>query len=100
MTGRMIGGGEAAELDDVRGRVASAATRLGVGRVRMLVGKPGLDGHSNAAEQIAVRARDAGMVLANGVLDVTHGMRCRGKGAYCTFVHVGYIWCSMGRCSV
>ena len=30
------------------------------GRLRFLVGKPGLDGHSNGAEQIAVRARDAG----------------------------------------
>jgi ethylmalonyl-CoA mutase len=68
VTGRTIGGGEAADLDDVRGRVAAAATRLGVGRVRMLVGKPGLDGHSNAAEQIAVRARDAGMeVVYQGI---------------------------------
>src|SRR5205823_5506745 len=37
-------------------------------RIRMLVGKPGLDGHSNAAEQIAVRARDAGMeVVYQGI---------------------------------
>ncbi len=34
---------------------------MGVGRIRILVGKPGLDGHSNAAEQLAVRARDLGM---------------------------------------
>ncbi len=68
MTGRTLGGGEAGALDDVRGRVSEAAQRLGVGRVRMLVGKPGLDGHSNAAEQIAVRARDAGMeVVYQGI---------------------------------
>ncbi|HZJ26565.1 MAG TPA: protein meaA [Acidimicrobiia bacterium] len=45
---------------DVRERVQAAATELG-GPVRLLVGKPGLDGHSNGAEQIAVAARDAGM---------------------------------------
>src|SRR5439155_3967027 len=61
----------AADGDALRGareRVAAAAGRLGVRRVRMLVGKPGLDGHSNAAEQIAVRARDAGMeVIYQGI---------------------------------
>jgi ethylmalonyl-CoA mutase len=68
VTGRTLGGGDAGELDEVRARVAEAAGRLGVGRVRMLVGKPGLDGHSNAAEQIAVRARDAGMeVVYQGI---------------------------------
>jgi ethylmalonyl-CoA mutase len=68
VTGRAIGGGEAGELEDVRERVAEAARRLGVQRVRMLVGKPGLDGHSNAAEQVAVRARDAGMeVVYQGI---------------------------------
>jgi len=49
-----------AELNEVRERVARVAKALGVKRLRMLVGKPGLDGHSNGAEQIAVRARDAG----------------------------------------
>jgi (2R)-ethylmalonyl-CoA mutase len=49
-----------AELNEVRDRVARVAKALGVKRLRMLVGKPGLDGHSNGAEQIAVRARDAG----------------------------------------
>ena len=68
VTGRAIGGGEAGRLEDVRRRVAAAAERLGVQRIRMLVGKPGLDGHSNAAEQIAVRARDAGMeVVYQGI---------------------------------
>ncbi len=38
------------------------------GRLRLLVGKPGLDGHSNGAEQIAVRARDSGMeVVYEGI---------------------------------
>ncbi|MFD0785705.1 cobalamin-dependent protein, partial [Micromonospora azadirachtae] len=41
---------------------------LGAGRLRLLVGKPGLDGHSNGAEQIAVRARDAGFeVIYQGI---------------------------------
>src|SRR5439155_1597135 len=59
---------EAGELEDVRRRVRAAAERLGARRIRMLVGKPGLDGHSNAAEQVAVRARDAGMeVVYQGI---------------------------------
>ncbi|WP_284432897.1 protein meaA [Streptomyces sp. TUS-ST3] len=48
------------ELGAVRALVAATAAGLGVGRLRILIGKPGLDGHSNGAEQIAVRARDAG----------------------------------------
>jgi (2R)-ethylmalonyl-CoA mutase len=51
----------ATELVDMRKRVDAVAKKLGVGRIRILVGKPGLDGHSNAAEQVAVRARDLGM---------------------------------------
>ncbi len=43
----------------LRKKVETASKKLG-GRIRLLVGKPGLDGHSNGAEQIAVRARDAG----------------------------------------
>jgi (2R)-ethylmalonyl-CoA mutase len=63
-----VGGGEEERLEDVQRRVAEAARRLGVGRIRMLVGKPGLDGHSNAAEQVAVRGRDAGMeVVYQGI---------------------------------
>ncbi len=55
-------------LHRVRRKVAEAVGRLGVGRVRMLVAKPGLDGHSNAAEQVAVRARDAGFeVIYEGI---------------------------------
>jgi (2R)-ethylmalonyl-CoA mutase len=51
----------------VRGRVDEVSAKLGR-RIKMLVGKPGLDGHSNGAEQIAVRARDAGMeVVYEGI---------------------------------
>ncbi|MET9094790.1 protein meaA [Streptomyces cyaneofuscatus] len=52
----------------VREKVTRTAGDLGVGRLRLLVGKPGLDGHSNGAEQIAVRARDAGFeVVYQGI---------------------------------
>jgi (2R)-ethylmalonyl-CoA mutase len=62
------GGGSEEDLEAARARVAEAARRAGVQRLRMLVGKPGLDGHSNAAEQIAVRARDAGFeVIYQGI---------------------------------
>jgi (2R)-ethylmalonyl-CoA mutase len=47
------------DLAAVRARVGEIAARHG-GPPRLLVGKPGLDGHSNGAEQIAVAARDAG----------------------------------------
>jgi (2R)-ethylmalonyl-CoA mutase len=54
-------------LAAVRERVAKTGEELG-GRLRLLVGKPGLDGHSNGAEQIAVRARDAGFeVVYQGI---------------------------------
>ncbi|AXI80009.1 protein meaA [Peterkaempfera bronchialis] len=56
------------ELAAVREAVAATAEELGTGKLRMLVGKPGLDGHSNGAEQIAVRARDAGFeVVYQGI---------------------------------
>ncbi|MFJ5632205.1 protein meaA [Streptomyces goshikiensis] len=52
----------------VRAKVSRTAEDLGSGRLRLLVGKPGLDGHSNGAEQIAVRARDAGFeVVYQGI---------------------------------
>ena len=54
-------------LDDIRADVDRVSRKLGR-RLTFLVGKPGLDGHSNGAEQIAVRARDAGMqVLYEGI---------------------------------
>ncbi len=56
-----------AELTAVRERVKQTGEQLG-GRLRLLVGKPGLDGHSNGAEQVAVRARDAGFeVVYQGI---------------------------------
>ncbi len=57
-----------AALSAVRERVRRTAGELGAGRLRLLIGKPGLDGHSNGAEQIAVRARDAGFeVIYQGI---------------------------------
>lgn len=56
-----------AELTAVREAVQRTGDELG-GRLRLLVGKPGLDGHSNGAEQVAVRARDAGFeVIYQGI---------------------------------
>ncbi|SDY39919.1 protein meaA [Citreimonas salinaria] len=49
-------------LDDIREAVDAVSDRLGR-RLKLLVGKPGLDGHSNGAEQIAFRARDCGMEI-------------------------------------
>jgi (2R)-ethylmalonyl-CoA mutase len=57
----------AEELGELREQVAALTERLGR-RPKILVGKPGLDGHSNGAEQIAVRARDVGMdVVYEGI---------------------------------
>ncbi|QQS13623.1 MAG: protein meaA [Rhodospirillales bacterium] len=54
-------------LEPVRREVDAVSKSLGR-RVKILVGKPGLDGHSNGAEQIAVRARDCGMeVVYEGI---------------------------------
>src|SRR5215204_6345924 len=66
-----VGDAAAAPSDDalavLRERVERVSEALGR-RVKILVGKPGLDGHSNGAEQIAVRARDAGMdVVYEGI---------------------------------
>jgi (2R)-ethylmalonyl-CoA mutase len=56
-----------ADMEKVREQVRATARTLGH-PIRMLVGKPGLDGHSNGAEQIAVAARDAGMeVIYQGI---------------------------------
>jgi (2R)-ethylmalonyl-CoA mutase len=58
---------DGAGLENVREAVETASTKLGR-RLKFLVGKPGLDGHSNGAEQIAVRARDCGMeVVYEGI---------------------------------
>jgi ethylmalonyl-CoA mutase len=55
------------DVEAVRRRVDEVSDRLGR-RIKLLIGKPGLDGHSNGAEQIAVRARDCGMeVVYEGI---------------------------------
>jgi (2R)-ethylmalonyl-CoA mutase len=64
-----VSSGETADsaLVRVREQVRATGEELG-GRLRLLVGKPGLDGHSNGAEQVAVRARDAGFeVVYQGI---------------------------------
>jgi len=66
-----VGKGQSAAAEDrlaaVRQRVEAVSAKLGR-RVKVLIGKPGLDGHSNGAEQIAVHARDAGMeVVYEGI---------------------------------
>jgi (2R)-ethylmalonyl-CoA mutase len=61
------GGGHEGSLTDVQRRVRALGEQLGR-PLKFLVGKPGLDGHSNGAEQIAVRARDAGFeVVYSGI---------------------------------
>ncbi|WP_240190710.1 protein meaA [Aeromicrobium sp. YIM 150415] len=67
--GGVVGVTEAgAELTAVREQVRRTGEELGGRRLRFLVGKPGLDGHSNGAEQVAVRARDAGFeVIYQGI---------------------------------
>ncbi|KUO60076.1 MAG: protein meaA [Alphaproteobacteria bacterium BRH_c36] len=63
-SGRVTEGGR---IEEVRASVEAVSEGLGR-RVKFLVGKPGLDGHSNGAEQIAVRARDCGMdVVYEGI---------------------------------
>jgi (2R)-ethylmalonyl-CoA mutase len=58
---------DSAGLDDIRADVDRLSRKLGR-RLKFLVGKPGLDGHSNGAEQIAARARDSGMdVVYEGI---------------------------------
>jgi (2R)-ethylmalonyl-CoA mutase len=59
--------GNGAPTEAVRARVHALSEQLGR-PLKVLVGKPGLDGHSNGAEQIAVRARDVGMeVVYDGI---------------------------------
>jgi (2R)-ethylmalonyl-CoA mutase len=66
-TGAATDGAGDARLAEVREAVRRTGEELGT-RLRLLVGKPGLDGHSNGAEQIAVRARDAGFeVVYQGI---------------------------------
>ena len=57
-------------LDELREAVEAVSGRLGR-RLRFLMGKPGLDGHSNGAEQIACRARDCGMDIGYAGIRLT-----------------------------
>jgi (2R)-ethylmalonyl-CoA mutase len=62
------GGAAGPDLAAIRQAVHGTAAEIGAGRLRLLLGKPGLDGHSNGVEQIAVRARDAGFeVIYSGI---------------------------------
>ena len=59
--------GDREQLTEIRHRVDEVSERIGH-RIKILVGKPGLDGHSNGAEQVALRARDVGMeVIYQGI---------------------------------
>ena len=65
---------DAEGLDDIRAEVDRVSKKLGR-RLTLLVGKPGLDGHSNGAEQIASRARDSGMaVVYDGIRFTAEGI--------------------------
>jgi ethylmalonyl-CoA mutase len=67
ITGASVASAAGDAIGRVRDRVRAAGEERG-GRLRMLVGKPGLDGHSNGAEQVAVRARDVGFeVVYQGI---------------------------------
>ncbi|MEJ8281843.1 protein meaA [Pseudonocardia spirodelae] len=67
VSGASTSGEGATEIAEVRDRVRATGDELGQ-RLRLLVGKPGLDGHSNGAEQVAVRARDVGFeVVYQGI---------------------------------
>jgi (2R)-ethylmalonyl-CoA mutase len=59
--------GEREQMAEIRRRVDETSEQIGH-RIKILVGKPGLDGHSNGAEQVALRARDVGMeVIYQGI---------------------------------
>ncbi|QGM47643.1 protein meaA [Methylocystis heyeri] len=80
-TARQVGG----QLDTVRGEVERVSQKIGK-RAKFLVGKPGLDGHSNGAEQIAVRARDAGFdVIYAGIRSTPKELvdTAKKEGAHC-----------------
>jgi ethylmalonyl-CoA mutase len=66
---------ETVGLDDLRAEVDRVSSKLGR-RLKFVLGKPGLDGHSNGAEQIAVRARDAGMDVVYEGIRMTPAQIC------------------------
>ncbi len=80
---------EAAGLDALRSEVERVSMKLGR-RIKFLIGKPGLDGHSNGAEQIAVRATDAGMeVVYEGIRFTPQEIAERAKsGVHCVGISI------------
>jgi (2R)-ethylmalonyl-CoA mutase len=65
--GALVGASASGAITAARERVAAVEQRVGR-KLKILVGKPGLDGHSNGAEQVAIRARDLGMeVVYEGI---------------------------------
>ena len=70
---------DSAAIDEVRKSVEDVSNTLGR-RIKFLVGKPGLDGHSNGAEQIAVRARDVGMEVVYEGIRLTPAQIVRAAG--------------------
>src|SRR5689334_18454516 len=78
-------------LTDVRDAVRKTAADIGAGRLRLLLGKPGLDGHSNGVEQIAVRARDAGFEVIYSGIRLTPGQiaaAAAAEGVHCVGLSV------------
>ncbi len=65
--------GSSQEMAAVRAAAHATAADIGAGRLRLLLGKPGLDGHSNGIEQIALRARDAGFEVIYSGIRLTPG---------------------------
>jgi len=68
-----LAAGSAGDLAAVREAARATAAEIGSARLRLLLGKPGLDGHSNGVEQIAVRARDAGFEVIYSGIRLTPG---------------------------
>src|SRR5690348_2346297 len=68
-----VGGAADSSLAAVREAAHATAAEIGAGRLRLLLGKPGLDGHSNGVEQIALRARDAGFEVIYAGIRLTPG---------------------------
>jgi (2R)-ethylmalonyl-CoA mutase len=71
--GAPVSAAPGADLTVVRLAARATAAEIGAGRLRLLLGKPGLDGHSNGVEQIAVRARDAGFEVIYAGIRLTPG---------------------------
>jgi (2R)-ethylmalonyl-CoA mutase len=73
-------------LAAVREAAHATAAEIGAGRLRLLLGKPGLDGHSNGVEQIAIRARDAGFEVIYAGIRLTPGQiaaAAAAEGVHC-----------------